>query len=630
MSKIDLLKELPKKDKEIFENYVCKFSHVPKEDFVGVEDYLRYWSKSKVGLYKLLGNQFKVTIPFTYKKNEKELKENIKRVVMNTDFCDILEAAVEFFRWHLYDSFDREAWNRDYEDMYKYILTIIEPNNICNDVLVSGFKWKAPGQKSTFQFQKGGKVVKALGRFIKYLKPCLEENECDPSMIERLFDQYEEFRIKHSMALNDKILKGNLVLSILPMDFVTMSDNNSNWTSCMNWTDDGCYHLGTVEMMNSNNVICCYLEGADSWTFDKNANNDELNTWNNKKWRTLLYVTKDIIMSGKNYPYYSEVLSKECISIARNLAKENFNRTYTYGIERYMDMLHINSLNKINRNRNWASRYSENGFKHNIIFDTNAMYNDMLNDNNYKYWCVRNKVERTKLISVSGKAPCMCCNDNEVLIEEENNYGDYNERFRNVGSVICDACYEEGECAWCHTYVGPHRLKNINEQSVCQTCAEKYYRVCPCCNKAYEIRGGFSNRVFAGQREPKDWAEVHSLQSIIYGYPEPELPYWLCNEEIKKKISESYYALKEKNLFIELYICKDCLCEMEKSGKIKKMRFSIDDKEISISNLRQLDKTMYFLTEPLDENLELPEKYQKLASPIMVNIEDYPACSNYF
>ena len=69
---------------------------------------------------------------------------------------------------------------------------------------------------------------------------------------------------------------------------------------------------------------------------------------------------------------------------------------------------------------------------------------------------------------------------------------------------------------------------------------------------------------------------------------------------------------------------------MEKSGEIKKMRFSIDDKEISVSNLSQLDKAMYFLTEPLDENLELPEKYQKLASPIMVNIEDYPACSNYF
>ena len=628
MSKIDLLKELPKKDKEIFENYVCKFSHVPKEDFVGVEDYLRYWSKSKVGLYKLLGNQFKVTIPFAHKKSEKELKESVKGVVRNTDFCELLREAVEFFKWRSYDSFDIEAWNRNYKDMYNYILTITEPNNICNDVLCSGFKWKAPGQKSTFQFQKGGKVIKALGRFIKYLKPCLEENKCEPSMIKRLFDHYEEFRIKHSMALNDKILKGNLVLSILPMDFVTMSDNNSNWTSCMSWTDDGCYHLGTVEMMNSNNVICCYLEGSDSWTFDKNANNDELNTWNNKKWRTLLYLTKDIIMSGKNYPYYSEVLSKECISVARNLAKENFNRTYTHGIERYMDMIHINSLNKINRNRNWASRYSEDGFKHNIIFDTNAMYNDMLNDNNYKYWCVRNKVERTKLISVSGKAPCMCCNDNEVLIEAENNYDDYNERFYNTGKVICDACYEKGECAWCRTYVGPHRLKNINEQPVCQTCAEKYFRVCPCCNKTYEIRTSFSNRVFAGQREPKDWAEVHSMQTVMYDYPEPDLPYWLSNEEVKKRISESYYALKEKNPFIELYICKDCLYEMKKSGEIKKMRFSIDDKEVS--NLRHLDQTMYFLTEPLDENLELPEKYQKLASPIMVNIEDYPAYSSYF
>ena len=176
--------------------------------------------------------------------------------------------------------------------------------------------------------------------------------------------------------------------------------------------------------------------------------------------------------------------------------------------------------------------------------------------------------------------------------------------------------------------MGPSRLKNINEQPTCQTCAEKYFRVCPCCNKTYEIRASFSNRVFAGQREPKDWAEVHSLQSVMYDYPEPDLPYWVGNEEVRKRISESYYALKEKNPFIELYICKDCLYEMKKSGEIKKMRFSIDDKEVS--NLRHLDQTMYFLTEPLDENLELPEKYQKLASPIMVNIEDYPAYSSYF
>ena len=39
---------------------------------------------------------------------------------------------------------------------------------------------------------------------------------------------------------------------------------------------------------------------------------------------------------------------------------------------------------------------------------------------------------------------------------------------------------------------------------------------------------------------------------------------------------------------------------------------------------------MYFLTEPRDENLELSEKYQKLASPIMVNIEDYPTYSKNF
>ncbi len=622
MSKIDLLKELPEKDKKIFENYVCKFSHVSKEDFVGVEDYLRYWSKSKVGLYKLLGNQFKVSIPFTHKKSEKELKESVKRAVGNTNFSYLLRDATESFKFDSEMCFDKETWERDYRDMYNYIFTITTPNNICNDVLTSGFKWKAPGQKSTFQFQKGGKVVKALGRFIKYLKPCLEEHEYSASRIEQLFNEYEKFRVKHSMALNDKILKGNLVLSILPMDFVTMSDNNSNWTSCMSWTDNGCYHLGTVEMMNSNNVICCYLEGSDSWTFDKDAKNDELNSWNNKKWRTLLYVTKDIIMSGKNYPYYSEIMSKKCISIARDLAKDNFNRTYAHGIERYMDMIHINNLNKMNKNRGWASKNSADGFKHNIIFDTNAMYNDMLNDNSYKYWCVRNRVERTKLISVSGKAPCVCCNNNEVLIESEDYYDCYNERFYNVNKVICETCYEKGECTWCCSYVGPHRIKKVNELKICPTCMKNYFSVCSCCNKIYEKRLNLYNKLFAGPREPKDWAEVWSLQSVVYNREEPSLPYWIRDEEDKKKIYESFYALKENNPFIELYICEDCLSNMKKLGEVKEISFKIDAEEDFYNYNYWTDsvQTIHFLTEPLDENLKLPEKYQKLATQI--NVED--------
>jgi hypothetical protein len=50
MSKIDLLSVLPEKDKKIFHNYVTYFNNLPDSEFVGADNYLRYWAKDKIRL----------------------------------------------------------------------------------------------------------------------------------------------------------------------------------------------------------------------------------------------------------------------------------------------------------------------------------------------------------------------------------------------------------------------------------------------------------------------------------------------------------------------------------------------------------------------------------------------------
>jgi hypothetical protein len=71
---------------------------------------------------------------------------------------------------------------------------------------------------------------------------------------------FEHFMNKHSECLNQKSLKGTVHMSIHPMDYMTMSDNNEGWESCMSWANDGCYKQGTVEMMNSPCAVVGYLE----------------------------------------------------------------------------------------------------------------------------------------------------------------------------------------------------------------------------------------------------------------------------------------------------------------------------------------------------------------------------------
>lgn len=60
-------------------------------------------------------------------------------------------------------------------------------------------------------------------------------------------EAFEQFRILHSRVLNDRMINADIVLSIHPLDYLTMSDNACDWESCMNWYQGGDYRLGTVE-----------------------------------------------------------------------------------------------------------------------------------------------------------------------------------------------------------------------------------------------------------------------------------------------------------------------------------------------------------------------------------------------
>lgn len=480
---LNLMKVLTDKDKELLTAYLTHYSQAGKY-YCGNDIFLREWAKNKKGLYQLLGGQLKRSIPFCATKDKYLIRKEIVHLIDNT---------YNFFRndlWNLlYDEEELLGINLAKELIsYDAILIPIENNTPVSYKI----KYKAPNAKKMLQINEGCSPVKALGKIVNYLWdnfPVIKNKYPD------LLNKYEDFRQRHSLILNDKELKGNLVLSIHPLDFLTMSNNSLGWQSCMKWelsediNESGCYHAGTIEMMNSNNVICCYLESKIPYEFYKNEQTGEVSLWNNKRWRNLFIVTPEIICSGKAYPYQHEGMCHAILNELKDLAKKNKKWTYSFGIEKYRDMKNISNMEDMNRVRRWMN--SGNGKKHSIIFDTSGMYNDFLNDGSNNYYCYRNKVKKEIIIRYSGKALCTCCGDQYIFNEDryEDCWDDYNERFGDItGFDICQDCLDViPKCDNCGAVDTPDKenVRVIDNERICYKCFTYQYNKCPECGSVY-------------------------------------------------------------------------------------------------------------------------------------------------
>lgn len=467
MKYINLIDKLTDTDKKKIEAYIYK-NGCQKDEFIGLDKWLASWSHANQKLYKLLGEEFIHSFPFIYTKSDREYENELRELIRYSDFKD---------NYHdFYLDYIRNEKGEFYgnEEVRRFFNCLMNIENFKNEAIETGIKLKKAGANKMLQIQAGTKPLRALSRVIDYFK---DDFEFD-------VEAFEEFKKKYAIIRSEKELKGKAFISIHPLDYMTMSDNASNWSSCMSWRDDGCYHVGTVEMMNSNNVLCCYFildNSSIPFVFDHNAEDPDTGElygiWNNKKWRQLFYITKDIIQSGKPYPYVNKDVTFKILDEIKNLAEKNLGWTYEYGIEQYMDMEHVGSMSRMENQKMWARTEKSKPAKHNIIWDTKGMYNDMLNDRDMEYWCYRNKTNHTKVICVSGKAPCLCCGES-VVTENEDCCDEYNDRYENTHSVICRECLDtKFTCTYCDCTSPRRKLYTLaNGDKICSNCAEKLYK----------------------------------------------------------------------------------------------------------------------------------------------------------
>ena len=425
---------------EAIMNYrLSHVNNVEKEAFVDNEYVLREWNLQKnIHLFKLLGEKLLYSEHVKFEKSNDQIYDDFDSIWYG--YSNGNKEVVKFFR--AFQAMFSSASYYRHEDEYRYLPYLYEvcPNGInlidyeylaSNIYTGETIRIPTPDGK-TIVIQNGSKTSKALKKIAEaYGLP-----------------HYEDFRISHSQIINDRTLEGDLVLSIHPLDYMTMSDNDCGWDSCMSWANDGEYRQGTVEMMNSPYVIVAYLTASNSYYMGNDYN------WSNKKWRQLFIVNEDVITGIKGYPYRNDDLTKKVCGILKTLAEKNLGWNHYHS-----DIICYNACDDFT--------FGENNIKCKLTFNTCHMYNDF----GREHFCyISEEARSTVSIHFSGEEECMVCGK---LGEIEDS-----------ALLTCDDCYSCTRCDNCGCRVDEGVM--IDGEYYCYDCANRIdYTSCDCCGGNY-------------------------------------------------------------------------------------------------------------------------------------------------
>lgn len=418
------LDALSYEDKTLISKYILEYANNSYHSRnIDLPFILRFWNQEKMDLFNMFGKELILSKQVSFQISERDLGRAMDKMVSKDEFCSSYFSAV---RKIFNDNFD--LWNR----LQRLALPSVLVNNrydFGDAILPADYTVNNKAVK----IQEGCRPIRTLHKLCQAL-----------GLNEELF---EKFRWKHSQILNTRDITGELCISIHPLDYMTMSDNDSGWDSCMSWFlaydgDGGEYRLGTIEMMNSPCVLVAYLKNADDMKFGCG------NMWNNKRWRQLVIVDKDIIVGNRQYPYIDNSLEGTVLAWVRELAQSYYKTSYS---DQYTDF------------RNF----------HDVSLTTDYMYNDVYgHPTEGRVGYVNTEFSSRKYLNYSGVAECMMCGD--VISPSESAATD---------TVVCASCGGYSQCSCCGAWIDEDsdNYMWVNNEIYCTACAENELSWCPCC-----------------------------------------------------------------------------------------------------------------------------------------------------
>lgn len=162
---------------------------------------------------------------------------------------------------------------------------------------------------------RGMKLVKAFKFFV---------NDEEQAMLPKVQDKASQIIQQTSK------LRGRLCFSIHPLDYLTISENTNNWNTCHSMLSSYC--AGNLSYMADSSTVICYLKDDEKVQlphFPKRL------LWNNKKWRTLLFLSENnsLIFASKQYPFSSPVVMDKIIELLNTKVYEQYSPWSKFAIE---------------------------------------------------------------------------------------------------------------------------------------------------------------------------------------------------------------------------------------------------------------------------------------------------------
>lgn len=436
--------------------------------------FLRYWKTAKEPFYKMFGEQFIIKREIVFDKDPGIMVDEMENLL-----CYGNPTIREFIRKYgrhissLYEDLTNDeiySLKRFVNDDEMLVNNIYDGDPIC----IPG---KLTANKHPLQINKGAKAIKMLGKICQALnityteyrcpycgRTSITHNDvcpyCGQAKME-LKDGYESFRQAHSLILNQKKIRGNLCLSIHPLDFITMSDNASGWESCMRWMDSyepGEYRLGTIEMMNSPYVVIAYVEAKDNMIICDRYE------WNNKRWRQLIVMTPELMLGNKQYPYVNDYLQGAAMKWLRELAN-NYERPDTS--EPKYGPYEQEAIQVVNKHRN---HIGTNEVYINLRFD--YMYNDIYDT---RLAFLASNFNQT-IIDYNLSGPAVCTNCGEIIYYDSND--------TDPSWTVCRECCGMWKCTCCGTWCsGEPNYVGDSDECYCDYCYRYETVICEVCGE---------------------------------------------------------------------------------------------------------------------------------------------------
>ena len=391
MYPIDALTE---EDKDTIQAYIYEYGYVLPQD---IDKVLSSWNKSKIKLFKIMGRKLRISKEVEIPINKDIIFNELDKIYpdFTTHWRDIYSETRKFgcdftkeLERYLFTS-DFDGYTNTHSIEYLFNKNRVYENSLAIDI---NFYSKSLGN---LNLRWGTKTMKGIRKFCEY---CGFFDSVPEGMA-----LYEEFRNRVSDVLTKTKIKGRMVMSIHPLDYITMSDNNCGWSSCLSW-ETGCYYGGTVELMNSNLAVVCYLVSEKPYLFYSLKGGKKHRYFiPNKSWRCVYFAHKQILLTGNPYPYYNQNLCDIGLDWLYELVYNNIHWDYKYKKQPYGDMIH-RCNNEYTRTDQRYAPWDHND----IIVYTYGLYNDF-NVLDHTVNCYRNPVKKNLRLSLSGRGTCLSC-----------------------------------------------------------------------------------------------------------------------------------------------------------------------------------------------------------------------------